>query len=617
MTASGIQIVEFEKVAYNKFKLETSISWEGAMYKKKLFSFMVIVTAIAMATLSCSLFPSNKNEESNSDSVLVTEKAVVEQKSTDNNRGQAVSSLEDLENAVIFIEFEGSFKDPYEGWQVNASGFGSGFIIDPSGIAVTNNHVVSGASNLKVWVSGEETPRNAVVLGVSECNDLAVIDIEGDGFDYLNWYDGDIKVGMDVFAAGYPGTAAGVDFTLTDGIVSKRSTDLDTEWASVKGVIAHTAKINPGNSGGPLVTKEGKVIGVNYGSVSKTDENYAISRDVAVPVINTLKQRADYESLGINAVVVQGELEGKQVNGVWVTSVKSGSPADKARIQPGDIIVEMENHVLEEDSLTGYCDIVRSHSPSDPLNVTVIRTDSMEVYSGQINGRELEFVTTFGEGSPSGENTSTGDNNGDTDAAVINQNASESGDIYFADSFENGVDNWEYFLISGSESGFTQEARNGKFRTSIDTKDVYVYYQLKGWDFGDVQIDMIVKNIGVNTNYTGMFCRKSSVGWYEVSFLNTGEYAIYYFDQLNNSGYNLLQTGGSTLINTGKSENHYTLICQGEELTIGINGQVVKTIPLNTSIYNFLESGQVGITVASTSVLPVIVDIDDVVISVP
>jgi len=592
---------------------------ESTMNRKMIFSFMVIITAIALVTLSCSFLPSVGKNESDSESVSVTERAGDEKGATSSDSGRAVSSLEELENAVVFIEFEGSYKDPYEGWQVNAGGFGSGFIIDPSGIAVTNNHVVGGASNLKVWIPGEEIPHNAVVLGESECNDLAVIDIEGDGFDYLDWYDGDIKVGMDVFAAGYPGTAAGVDFTLTDGIVAKRSTNLNTEWASVDGVIAHTAKINPGNSGGPLVTKEGKVIGINYGSVSETDENYAISRDVAKAVINHLTPGTDFESLGINAVAVQGDLEGTPVKGVWVTSVRSGSPADNARIQPGDIIIEMENHILEEDSLEGYCDILRSHSPTDTLNVTIIRTDTMEIFSGQINGREMAFISTFGEGSSTNGNETTDNNGGqkDSDAAAINQNASQSGDIYFSDDFENGVDNWEYFLISGNESGFTQEDRNGKFRTSIDTKNVYVYYQLKGWDFGDVRIDMLVKNVGVNTNYTGMFCRKSSIGWYEVSFLNTGEYAIYYFDQINNSGYNLLQTGGSILINTGKSENHYTLICQGEELTIGINGQTVKTIPLNTSVYNYLESGQIGVTVASTNVLPVIVDIDDVIISVP
>ena len=158
------------------------------MNNKRLLSFIAVVAVLALASISCSFFSSGSDEpvpevvtEQVSNNVETTQSVVAP------SVGQPVASLEDLEKAVIFIEFEGSYKDPYEGWQVNAGGFGSGFIIDPSGLAVTNNHVVSGASNLKVWVAGESTPRNAVVLGVSECNDLAVIDLEGDGYDYLNW----------------------------------------------------------------------------------------------------------------------------------------------------------------------------------------------------------------------------------------------------------------------------------------------------------------------------------------------------------------------------------------------------------------------------------------------
>jgi S1-C subfamily serine protease len=96
----------------------------------------------------------------------------------------AVSDLEGVRAAVVRIVGEGSFVDPEVGDVYNQSGTGSGFIIDPSGLAVTNNHVVTGAAFLRVYVEGEDEPRNAKVLGVSECSDLAVIDIDGDGFPY-------------------------------------------------------------------------------------------------------------------------------------------------------------------------------------------------------------------------------------------------------------------------------------------------------------------------------------------------------------------------------------------------------------------------------------------------
>ena len=80
------------------------------------------------------------------------------------------------------IETEGTYREPSEGLKVDVEGSGTGFIIDPAGITVTNNHVVAGASLLRVWISGETEARSAVVLGTSECSDLAVIDIDGDGF---------------------------------------------------------------------------------------------------------------------------------------------------------------------------------------------------------------------------------------------------------------------------------------------------------------------------------------------------------------------------------------------------------------------------------------------------
>ena len=93
-----------------------------------------------------------------------------------------VEKLDDITKAIIQIEAQGTFVDPEFGVQENAAGTGSGFIIDPSGLAVTNNHVVTGAALLKVRLAGEDELRNARIVAVSECSDLAVIDIEGDGF---------------------------------------------------------------------------------------------------------------------------------------------------------------------------------------------------------------------------------------------------------------------------------------------------------------------------------------------------------------------------------------------------------------------------------------------------
>jgi serine protease Do len=264
--------------------------------------------------------------------------------------------LEDVQKAVIQIEAEGTFVDPEFGWEVNAGKRGSGFIIDPSGIAVTNNHVVTGAAILRVWVEGEDKPRNARILGVSECSDLAVIDIEGDGYAYLEWYTGDIKVGLDIYAAGFP--LGDPEYTLTKGIVSKASASGETNWASIDYVLEHTAKINPGNSGGPLVDSNGKLIGINYSVVSETDQNYSISREEASSIIEQMRQGKDVDSIGVNGVAVSGNIGDTPIYGVWVRSVESGSPADKSGLESGDIIYQLENEVLATDgTMADYCDV--------------------------------------------------------------------------------------------------------------------------------------------------------------------------------------------------------------------------------------------------------------------
>jgi serine protease Do len=334
----------------------------------------------------------------------------------------AVSSLDGVEKAVVQIEADGTFVDPQVGWQVNVGKMGTGFIIDPSGVAVTNNHVVTGAALLKVWVGGESKPYNAKVLGVSECSDLAVIKIDGSNFPFLDWYSDPIKVGLRVFAAGYP--LGDPNFTLTDGIVSKATTSGETSWASVDSVIEHTAKINPGNSGGPLVNNDGRVVGINYAAVAETSQNFAIGRDEALRIIDQMKGGKNVDSLGINGGAVSGDVGGVSISGVWVRSVASGSPADKALIKPGDIVYQLEGQVLATDgSMSDYCDILRSHNPTDPMAVTVIRFNDLSLLEGQFNGRELETTGYFnGSSSNNSSGSSTPASTGDYTLVTDNDN---------------------------------------------------------------------------------------------------------------------------------------------------------------------------------------------------
>jgi serine protease Do len=304
-----------------------------------------------------------------------------------------VNSLDAVKSATIQIEAQGTFVYPQVGTLYNVAGRGSGFIIDPSGLAVTNNHVVTGAALLKVWVGGESQPRNARILGVSECADLALIDIDGDGFSYLEWYPETVDVGLDVYAAGFP--LGDPEYTLTRGIISKARADGETNWASVDNVIGHDAVINPGNSGGPLVTAQGKLVGINYAGSAAVSQYFAISETQAKRVLEELQQGRDYLSIGINGTAVS---DGQTLSGIWVSSVKSGSPADVAGVRGGDIITRIEGLVLATDgTMADYCDILRTRNATDVMAVEVLRFASQEVLEGQLNGRALVQTFSFAQ----------------------------------------------------------------------------------------------------------------------------------------------------------------------------------------------------------------------------
>ncbi len=344
-------------------------------FQRTLF---IVVTALVL--ISCSLF--SKTPET------PAEPTGEDQPVTAPSSG-AVSTLADVKSAVIQIEAQGTFVDPEFG-EYSGAGRGSGFIIDPSGLAVTNNHVVTGAALLKVWIGGDTTRSyNARIIAVSECSDLALIDIEGDQFPYLDWYPDDIKVGLEVYAAGFP--LGDPEFTLTKGIVSKEKASGESSWASVNQVIEHDATINPGNSGGPLVTADGQVVGVNYASYAEAGQYFAIGRDTTLPILEKFKSGDDVDSLGINATAVVSD-DGT-LSGIWVSSVKSGSPADEAGVQPGDLITTLENLPLAADgSMSAYCDIIRTQGDQNTLSMEVLRFQTDETLAGQFNGRALSVT---------------------------------------------------------------------------------------------------------------------------------------------------------------------------------------------------------------------------------
>ena len=260
-----------------------------------------------------------------------------------------------LRAATVRIETTGSYVTPEIGSAATLVGSGSGFVIDESGLIVTNNHVVAGAAIVEVYFDGDPAAVPGRVVATSECSDLAVVDVDGAGYTAIAWEDTPVTTGTTVQAAGFPGGEP--EFTLTQGIVSREAASGATPWASISSLIQHDAELQPGNSGGPLVDGAGLVVGVNVAASSAG--RFAVPSSVARPVIDKLVQGTNVDSIGINAQAVWDETTNE--SGVWVVSVTAGSPADQAGVLPGDVITRMKGlRVALDGTLDDFCGVVRS-----------------------------------------------------------------------------------------------------------------------------------------------------------------------------------------------------------------------------------------------------------------
>ena len=245
--------------------------------------------------------------------------------------------------------FEEMFKDFNEPSERKATALGSGFIIDKEGIVVTNNHVIQGAEDIIVSVNGSKE-YNAKVLGTDPYMDLAVLKIESDEkFKPVSFGDSDkARVGDWVVAIGNP---FGFGGTVTAGIISSRNRDIGL--TRYDDFIQTDASINQGNSGGPLFDLNGKVIGINTaiiapGSSGSIGIGFAIPANPASKVIDQLLKFGETKRgwLGVRIQEVTKEIADveklKKAEGALVASVSENSPADKAGVKAGDIILEFD-----------------------------------------------------------------------------------------------------------------------------------------------------------------------------------------------------------------------------------------------------------------------------------
>jgi len=248
--------------------------------------------------------------------------------------------------------FEEMFKEFNTPKERKATSLGSGFIIDKKGLVVTNNHVIQGAEDILVRVNGEKEYK-AKVVGSDPLSDIALLEIiSKENFIPVKFGDSDkARIGDWVIAIGNP---FGFGGTVTSGIISARNRELGL--SRYEDYIQTDASINQGNSGGPLFDLNGDVIGINtaiLGSSGSIGIGFAIPSNSASSVVNQLLEFGETKRgwLGVRIQEVTKEIAEveklEKPKGALVASVSEKSPAKKAGIKPGDIILEFDGKEID------------------------------------------------------------------------------------------------------------------------------------------------------------------------------------------------------------------------------------------------------------------------------
>ena len=274
---------------------------------------------------------------------------------------------------------------------------GSGVIFDKEGHIITNNHVVAGASQIQVTLADGRV-YDAETTGTDPATDLAVIQLKDapDNLTVAQLGDSDkLATGQDVMAIGNP---LGLSSTVTTGIISalnrpvvnSQNEDGSGDSAVYTNAIQIDAAINPGNSGGPLFDEKGRVIGITSsiatmgrsgggeGGSGSIGIGFAIPVKLADKVAKQLIKSgaATHAYLGVTLDTDGATADGEKRAGAKITSVESGSPADKAGLKTNDVVVAIDGKTTAQGSaLTGY---VRQYSANDKVKLTVIRNSKKQ-----------------------------------------------------------------------------------------------------------------------------------------------------------------------------------------------------------------------------------------------
>ena len=296
----------------------------------------------------------------------------------------------DLFNDPFFRRFFGDQAPDHQKRKYKSSALGSGVIVSENGYILTNNHVVKGAEEIKVVLSDKREFKGKIV-GTDPRTDLAVVKINAKDLPAAKLGDSaKLKTGDIVLAVGTP---FGLNQSITMGIVSAVGRS-NVGIADLEDFIQTDAAINPGNSGGALVNTNGEVVGINTAIFSTSGGymgiGFAIPSDMAKTVMESIIKHGKVIRgwLGVSIQNVTPELAKslglKEPTGALVADVMKDSPAEKAGIKRGDVILSLNGKSVEDS--TGLRNMVSAASPGTTLKLDLVR-----------EGKQLSLSATLGE----------------------------------------------------------------------------------------------------------------------------------------------------------------------------------------------------------------------------
>lgn len=276
-------------------------------------------------------------------------------------------------------------------------GVGTGFVVDPEGYIMTNNHVILGgtgrpATNIRVTLS-DGTVLAASVVGTDEKTDMAVLKVEQSGLTALSFADLDqVEIGQDVVAIGYAldlGRGEGPSFSVTRGIVSQKNRAINEDSPSaIIGAVQTDAAINHGNSGGPLLNLNGEVVGINTALAPDGDGGialgigFAVGSDIARAVYEEILEngRVDRGLLGVNGFETLRPARARELGlpedatGLTLGTVPAAGPVGSAGLTSGDVITKLADIDVHND--TDLMVALIKHGPGETVTVEYYRDGS-------------------------------------------------------------------------------------------------------------------------------------------------------------------------------------------------------------------------------------------------